>query len=561
MIYGVIHGVKKRTRWWGILVILVLAAALRCHGLDWDGALGAHPDERYLVGVAEGLRWPDRLNPFDVAPDLAYGHLPVYVLALLMALISGVDPLLLGRALAVLFDLGTVALTFGLGWKVYSERTGLLGAALVALTVLHVQQAHFYTVDVLLACCALSALFFAACLTEGGRRRDAWLAGLCAGLALGCKFSAALLVLPLGAACVVAPGERRERWRYALQVGAGTLVAFGLTNPFALLRFSAFWHNVAREAAIARGLLDVPYTRQFHGTWPYVYPVWQQVGWGMGLPFGGAAFCGLAYAVWRAVRQPPRPAEWVLLGWMVPGFAFVGALYAKYPRYLLPLAPLLALYAARWLFEARRSRLFRRSLPCCSLLIVLLVGSFLHCVAFVGIYCSSHPWLVASDWVREHVSAGAVIAVEQWDHPLPVGGADEYDLRELPVFDEDAPQDQAIEKWAAMEATLAEADYVVISSRRGYATLPRWPERYPLTADYYRRLFTGELGFRSVACFGSAPRLGPLAIADDPTEGLDFSLPEVCRPDAPFVLRIWRLDESFVVYDHPQVVIFRRAED
>lgn len=555
----------KRTRLWVLLMILALAATLRCYGLDWDGgfgregALGAHPDERYLVGVAEGLRWPDRLNPLDVAPDLAYGHLPVYVLALLMALIRGADPFLLGRALALLFDLGTVAMTFALGRRVYGERVGLLGAALIALTVLHVQQAHFYTADVLLACFALGALFFAARLAEGGRRRDAWLAGLCAGLALGCKFSAALLALPLGAACMVAPGERRGRWRCALQVGAGMLVAFGLTNPFALLQFPAFWRNVAREAAIARGLLDVPYTRQFHGTWPYVYPAWQQVGWGMGLPLGLAALVGLAYAVWRAVHRSPRPAEWVVLAWVVPGFAFVGALYAKYPRYLLPLTPLLVLYAARWLFEARCSRLSHCSLIRCSLFIVLLAGSFLHCLAFVSIYRSPHPWLVASEWIREHVPAGAVIAVEQWDHPLPVGGADDYDLQELPVFDEDAPQGRAAEKWAAMEVTLAEADYIVIASRRGYAALARWPERYPLTADYYRRLFTGELGFRPVACFGRTPRLGPLAIVDDPTAGLGFSLPEVCQPEAPLVLRVWRLDESFVVYDHPRVVIFQRS--
>ena len=56
-------------------MILLLAAALRFYGLDWDGGLGAHPDERYIVGVAEGLRWPDRVNPLEVAPDFAYGHL------------------------------------------------------------------------------------------------------------------------------------------------------------------------------------------------------------------------------------------------------------------------------------------------------------------------------------------------------------------------------------------------------------------------------------------------------------------------------------------------------
>jgi hypothetical protein len=58
-----------------------------------------------------------------------------------------------------------------------------------------------------------------------------------------------------------------------------------------------------------------------------------------------------------------------------------------------------------------------------------------------------------------------------------------------------------------------------------------------------------------VACFSRYPHLGPFAVADEPTLGLDFSLPDQCRPDASVVLRLGRLDESFVVYDHPRVII------
>jgi hypothetical protein len=187
------------------------------------------------------------------------------------------------------------------------------------------------------------------------------------------------------------------------------------------------------------------------------------------------------------------------------------------------------------------------------LIYAVLISSLLHCLAFVNLYRSPHPWLVASAWLTDHVPRGAVVAVEEWDHPLPLD-ATGYDVRELPVFDEDTS-----EKWARMEATLAEADYVVVASRRGYATLARWSERYPLTARYYRLLFEGGLGFTPVACFGRYPRLGPLALVDDPIAGLGFSLPELCRPKAPAVLHLGRLDESFVVYDHPRVVIMQRG--
>jgi hypothetical protein len=49
-----------------------------------------------------------------------------------------------------------------------------------------------------------------------------------------------------------------------------------------------------------------------------------------------------------------------------------------------------------------------------------------------------------------------------------------------------------------------------------------------------------------------------LALHDNPTVGLDFSLPEACWPRA--LLPLGRLDESFVVYDHPQTVVFARRE-
>ncbi len=549
-------------------MILILAAVFRFYGLDWDGGIGAHPDERYVVGVAESLGWPERLNPFDAAPDFAYGHLPLYLLMLAAKLAPGADVLLLGRALAALFDLGVVALTFALGRQTYADcgrpadrirpadGVALLAAAFVALMLLHVQQAHFYTADAPLVFFVLGTLLFGARLAERGRAPDAWLMGTWAGMALGTKFSAALLVLPLGAALMIAPAEAPlgRRWvihlRRSLACGAAALAAFALTNPYALIEFPTFWRNVGVQSSIIRGMLDVPYTRQFHGTWPYLYPIVQQLRWGMGWPLGLLAFGGLAYTVWQAVREAPRRAEWVLLAWIVPGCGFVGALYARFPRYLLPLTPLLAVYAATLLLALRQHSRRLALLFTCS----TLLYSFLHCLAFANLYRTPHPWQLASEWVYGHVSQGTAIAIEQWDHPLPLN-ATGYDVRELPVFDEDSP-----EKWQVVEGVLAEVDYVLVASQRGYATLARWPERYPLTAQYYARLFGGELGFEPVACFGRHPRLGPLALADDPTAGLRFALPDLCQPQALFVMHQGRLDESFVVYEHPQVVIWRRIE-
>jgi hypothetical protein len=163
---------------------------------------------------------------------------------------------------------------------------------------------------------------------------------------------------------------------------------------------------------------------------------------------------------------------------------------------------------------------------------------------------------MASEWFSERAEPGSVVAVEAWDHPLPLtGGERGYVLRELPVFEEETPG-----KWEEMERVLDEADFVVLASRRGYASLGRWPDRYGRTVDYYDSLFGGELGFEPVACFYRYPRLGPLAFADDPTAGLPFSLPEACRPRRGAICHLGGLDESSVVYDHPRAMVFQAAE-
>ena len=91
---------------------------------------------------------------------------------------------------------------------------------------------------------------------------------------------------------------------------------------------------------------------------------------------------------------------------------------------------------------------------------------------------------------------------------------------------------------------LQRSDYIIIASNRLYTPLQRlndcavFEKCYPLTAQYYQDLFDGKLGFVKIAEFTSYPRikLGNfwITINDD---------------DA---------DESFTVYDHPKIMIFKK---
>ncbi len=152
--------------------------------------------------------------------------------------------------------------------------------------------------------------------------------------------------------------------------------------------------------------------------------------------------------------------------------------------------------------------------------------------------------------------SGAAIANEgAWDDPLPVR-LDGYDAFggiyrdfNFDMYEVDNP-----EKVARFLDILDQTDYILISSSREWASLPRLPQRFPMTTQYYRSLigcppersiewcynvaetgmFQGELGFDLVKVFISNPTLGPWQINDQAAE------------------------EAFTVYDHPKVFIFKK---
>ncbi len=156
--------------------------------------------------------------------------------------------------------------------------------------------------------------------------------------------------------------------------------------------------------------------------------------------------------------------------------------------------------------------------------------------------------------------AGAAPANESsWDDGLPLrmdgydgyGGIYQRDLVFEMYWDDNA------EKLSRFLSILDQADYIFISSNRQWGTVPRVPERYPLSTTYYRLLigcpeekdviwcynvaqagqFQGKLGFELVQVFESFPSLGKWRINDQFAE------------------------EAFTVYDHPKVLIFRKSAD
>jgi hypothetical protein len=614
-----------------LLAILAIAAALRFYGMVWDGGMLFHPDERHILVVANGIafpplrEWHTLLRPESPwnPQFFAYGSLPIYLLRIMADLAGQFEPslatlqssYLVGRTLSALFDLGSVALVFRLGYRLYSARVGLLAAALTAVTVLHVQLAHFFAVDTMLAFLVLLTVDLAISLTDEPTMWRGVGVGGAWGAALATKVSAAPLGLAvavawvlgavrraarsqgaragrqdrsfaLGTATVDTPSEhsadpcppktaRRRLWTFTLRgmvvTGVAALVTFVLCEPYAVIDAVTFVTDVAQESQMARGTYDIPYTRQFIGTLPYVYPIQQAIVWSMGVPLGVTGFIALAVATVRgalavAARSWRQAGDLLVpLAWVLPYLAIVGGFHAKFLRYLLPILPFLALWAA-WmlvgLLDAGRQR-FARALGWGALIIVV-GGSSLYALGYLNVYSETHPWIQTTAWLCTNLPAGSHISVEHWDDTLPLVQATgelrcawQHRLSKLAVYDRD---DEA--KLEMLLSALEGNDYIVLASNRLYNTIPRLPERYPLTSRYYQLLLGEELGFELVYSAATYPRVLGVDLVHDTFREPDLPKPALLRraESQRRALVLGRADESYSVYDHPLTMVFRKVE-
>lgn len=661
------RAVRLRVRL-ALIAILAGAAALRLYGLAWDGGMLFHPDERHILVVANGLAFPPRhawgtlLSPESPwnPQFFAYGSLPIYLLRIMADLAGQLDAnyatlhssYIVGRTLSALFDLGTVALVFRLGFRLFDERVGLLAAALTTVTVLHVQLAHFYAVDTVLAFLVLVTVNLAIDLVD---RPTLW-RGVAVGMAWGAALATKVSAAPLGLAVAVAwvfgtlasseTNRRSERseepdtasqgpsrtfgttdardsgrservaspglggtppegapaadlaysgliagapygavraavsplslaWTRPLRgivvTGLAALVTFVLCEPYAVIDAATFATDVAQEAQMARGAYDIPYTRQFIGTLPYVYPIQQAIVWSMGIPLGIAGFVALLAATVRgglaAASRAWRQAgdHLVPLAWMLPYLGIVGSFHAKFLRYLLPILPFLSLWAAWMLVALVRAdgRRLTRAVGW-GVLATVVAGSALYAVAYLNVYAETHPWIQTTAWLCENLPVGSRIAVEHWDDTLPLLQATgelrctrQHRLTQLPVYNRD---DQA--KLEMLLGALESNDYIVLASNRLYNTIPRLPERYPLTSRYYHLLLGEELGFELVHTAATYPQVLGVDLVHDTFHDPDLPKPALLRAVEAErrALVLGRADESYSVYDHPMTMVFQKVE-
>lgn len=590
-------------------LILGLAAGLRFYGLNWDQRAHLHPDERFLTMVATAMRWPtgfgqyldtnaSPLNPHNLGFGFyVYGTFPVILVRGLAELLGKADYnglTLVGRAVSAGFELGTVILVALLAYQTTRNAvTTLLSAVVYTFMILPIQQAHFFTVDTALV--FFLTLTFIFLFRSNHKFSTLLLAGIAYGLTFSSKIAAITVLPAILAAIVFSKGIPRPRyWKEItlklLIFAIAVFITICLAYPYLFASDSLFALNPKVLANLQTlKSFDGPTTTfppafQWIPTKPYSYLYLHTFLWGLGIPIGILSLFALTGVIRHVYHREGNRLKQsgshgsfrvnhvvILLLWILFPSLYYGGQFAKALRYLYPTYPAMAILSG-WFIADGLQKLQKRTVGIIRGIFILT--AFLWALGFAAIYRSPHSRIAASAWIYENVPAESVLTFESWDDPLPVAlgtkNLQQYEVITLEMYAPDT-----LMKWQRLSAKLATADYVILSSNRVWRSLSALPDRFPYTANYYKKLFSGELGFGPAATFTSYPCLIPhfktperwQAASHDSfrvkPNNINLQPPAISFTQTPYCLLALNDDgaeESFTVYDHPKVTIFSNNE-
>lgn len=593
-----------------LLLIISIAAIFRFTGINWDDNAHLHPDERFLTMVATDITWPANpaqyfdthtspLNPHNRGFSFfVYGTYPLYLTKAVAQLVhkdtyDGIA--IVGRTLSGIADLLTLITVFLItryltrfGNTKFSISSSLLAAFCYAIAVLPIQLSHFFTVD------PYVTLFVSIALWRIIRGKFGLILGITTALAVGAKISALLIAPPIVAAYLFAwPWTGRSAAKTNMRrvlvrsIGlflAGFILTLRVVYPYLFdgLRFNAHsienWQQLKTFDSVNTAF---PPALQWIGVSP-LQPVWDLFVWGLGFPLGIGVLGSIFYFVAQIVHAAKyQRVTWfqnqrgimLLLFWVFFVFIYQGIQFPKPMRYLWLIYPALAVLSGIAFAHVIHNitirfrhiciRLPARRRLCAGGFVYLFmsVPLLIYPLSYLHIYLTPNTRVSATDWIYTHIPKGATIAWESWDDPLPFAHnlfiPNVYKTPMLPVFDPDSP-----EKWKKVTDILYHADYIILSSNRGYGAIGRAIDKFPETYRYYQRLFDGSLGFIQVAQFISRPTLPIPGIRWCITlPGFSYGimshhLTQCSQQGVSFIDDY--ADETYTVYDHPKVIILKK---
>lgn len=536
-----------------LAVILFFSFLLRITNFNWDSSYSFQPDERMIGFVVEKLNW-DLQNFFSsnskMNPEFfAYGSFPIYLLWIVkgsfvffFAQWLMFDEILnLGRVISAFFDTLSVLIIFVLVKQIANKngnRIAFFSAGIYAIMVLPIQLSHYYAVDTLLNLGFWTGLFLT---IYYGRKRSKFRLALLAGvigMTVATKITGIIIVLPITIHLMLIHKTRLVNgFKEIISLLIISGVVFAVLMPYAFVDWENFYIQIKEQSKLFYDAYAFPYTLQYVGTFPYVYFLKNIFFWGSGLAVSILSVLGIfIFFIGKfKTKSKINLCTTLIISTVLIYFLYMGYSEVKFNRYMLPIYPAIAIAAG----YAVNSATLRLENGTKKVVILVIFGALLvYPLAFISTYFQTDTRSQASEWINNNIIPGSTIAIEHWDDRVPIDNKNIYNFVELKIYDQ--PDDEA--KWSEINQQLSRSDYIVIASNRLYRPVQKlnncdlYRVCYPVASKYYQNLFNGNANFEKIAEFKNEIRI----------------------PFTNIIFDDRNADESFTVYERPDVFIFKK---
>jgi len=486
-----------------LVVILLLGLLVRLVGIPFGLPNLYHVDEARFAKISLNYFTGD-LNPhfFHVPTLHTYSVAGIWAVYYHIGKISGkftnvtdfMDSfqedstvfMILARILTVILSVGTIALVYLIGTKMYNKRVGIFAALFLIFSHVHNKISHYQVPDAPMVFFFMLSFLFIWYIYKRGRPKDYILAGLFAGLAMATKYGGQMLFLPLLLAHLFRKVEEKQSFQNIIfslpLVLSGVFFGLGFLVgcPYFVLDFASFWKGFRWQSQHL-------YVSGHFGS-STAQPAWlfyikQGLRENVGLLSQVLVLGGVLYGLARSKKR-----EIILFSLPLVLFVIIGGWKAKAVRYMLPLTPFLVLIAGYFLdivlqkIEAYRTKSAQENrkesqrnllLPVLAISLILLPSAY-KVLRFDLSLTQKDTRTLASEWIEQNIPAGSQIACEQYSPPISETRYDRHYRHTL---------GQVTLEYLIHRGT----QYVVISDIM-YARFIKAPEEFPRQASFYNSL-------------------------------------------------------------------------
>ena len=376
-------------------VALHMALLIALCGVLYFPYLGSIPffdkgEPREALAVQDIVQRGEWLVPLKRATDIPSKPPLLHWSAALVSKITGSLTETTIRFPSAFYATLGVLLIYGLGRKIFDARTALLGAAILATTMVYQDQALSARVDMTLCFFVTLSLVLFYSLYRGDLKNPSWFYVFYIVVGIGTLAKGPLgVVLPGLVAGSLAVVERRWDMIRKFCFHPGVVLTLALATGWYVIAITrggeGFFDRQILQENLSRFVGGSGHSHPLYHYIPYLFSL--SMPWGLFLPL----------LLWDAFKTRLRPGDdkLFLKLWFLAMFAFFSISAGKRAVYLLPLYPALSLLLAAWFYESGSEGKGRLIIYRGIALFAVLTGGILLVITLGALWSHDQGWFFA----------------------------------------------------------------------------------------------------------------------------------------------------------------------